>query len=306
MPEWGWRGPLKGAPSWSKRSRNTNGFRISPKSDGLIKRVTGPFVRPRVWCMIARTSRRGGEIDWTRVIGVPLRISVGVRAVAAQRRSGRPGARRLQGCSPPQQIVDQRSGRGPQLGQSCVDIATLVVSPQGGDRDVDRCANRRELKLDHCFAELLDAACSHGGAIAHETYRLAIPLGIDPVDRVLEHRGGAVIILGGDEDEAVGLRDRGGPSLYDLVRVRQAPRHGRRCWLIEERHRKVAKVEKPCVDAVALLQVLQNPLCGLIRETALPCASNDYRNDCHVFNPCCSLKEQAPLIRETDCLPVHV
>jgi len=39
IPEWGWRGPLKGAPSWSKRSRNTNGFRIWPRSDGLIKRV---------------------------------------------------------------------------------------------------------------------------------------------------------------------------------------------------------------------------------------------------------------------------
>jgi len=29
----------------------------------------------------------------------------------------------------------------------------------------------RELKLDHCFAELLDAACAHGGAIADEAQR---------------------------------------------------------------------------------------------------------------------------------------
>src|SRR6266850_5310007 len=56
MPEWGCRVPLKGAPSWSKISRNTNGFRISPKSDGLIKRVTGPCVRPRVRWTIARAS----------------------------------------------------------------------------------------------------------------------------------------------------------------------------------------------------------------------------------------------------------
>src|SRR5882724_3117331 len=69
MPEWGWSGPLKGAPSWSKRSRNTNGFRISPKSDGLIKRVTGPLVRPRVRCAIARATR--GDDDWAglKVIG---------------------------------------------------------------------------------------------------------------------------------------------------------------------------------------------------------------------------------------------
>src|SRR6202048_5352765 len=75
MPEWGWRGPLKGAPSWSKRSRNTNGFRISPRSDGLIKRVTGPCVRPRVRCSTARAKRGGGDFDWARVIGVPLKIA---------------------------------------------------------------------------------------------------------------------------------------------------------------------------------------------------------------------------------------
>src|ERR1700674_806329 len=68
IPEWGWRGPLKGAPSWSKRSRNTNGFRISPKSDGLINRVTGPCVRPRVRRTIARASRGGADLAGARAI----------------------------------------------------------------------------------------------------------------------------------------------------------------------------------------------------------------------------------------------
>src|SRR5258708_28758684 len=68
--------------------------------------------------------------------------------------SGRAGARRLQGCGPPQQIVDQRPGRRLQLGQPGVDIAALIVSPQGGDRDVDRRANWTELKLDRRFAKL--------------------------------------------------------------------------------------------------------------------------------------------------------
>src|SRR6266853_4471063 len=84
MPEWGWSGPSKGAPSWSKRSRNTNGFKISPTSDGLIKRVTGPCVRPRVRCTIARAKRGGDDLIWARVIGVPLKKSVGIRAVATQ------------------------------------------------------------------------------------------------------------------------------------------------------------------------------------------------------------------------------
>jgi hypothetical protein len=66
----------------------------------------------------------------------------------------------------------------------------------------------------------------------------------------------------GDEDEAVGLRDRGGPSLHNLVLVRRATRRGRRCRLIEERHRKVAKIEKPSVDTRALLQVFKIHFAG--------------------------------------------
>jgi hypothetical protein len=68
-----------------------------------------------------------------------------VRHGRAEKRIQRPAARspasrarRLQGFGPPQQIVDHRRGRRPQLGQSSLDIAALVVSPQGGDRDVDR------------------------------------------------------------------------------------------------------------------------------------------------------------------------
>src|SRR5258706_87420 len=57
-------------------------------------------------------------------------------------------ARGLQGCGPPQQIVDHCPGRRLQRSESSVDIAALVVSPQGGDRDVDRRANRGELNLD--------------------------------------------------------------------------------------------------------------------------------------------------------------
>src|SRR5258708_38374810 len=75
IPEWGCRGPLKGAPSWSKRSRNTNGFRSSPKSDGLIKRVIGPCVRPRVRCTIARAKRGGGDLARARVIRFLLKIA---------------------------------------------------------------------------------------------------------------------------------------------------------------------------------------------------------------------------------------
>jgi hypothetical protein len=102
---------------------------------GLIKRVAGPCVRPWVRCTIARALLGGGHLAGSRAIGGSSENSVGIRAVAAQ-------------CGPPQQIVDHRPGRRLQLGLPDIDIAALVVSPQGGARDVDRRADRGELKLD--------------------------------------------------------------------------------------------------------------------------------------------------------------
>src|SRR5260370_606818 len=71
--------------------------------------------------------------------------------------------------------------------------------------------------------------------------------------------------------------------------VRRATGHGGGRWLMEEGHRKVAQIEKPSVDTLALLQVLQNPLRGLFRETALAGASDNDGNYGHVVDPCCSL-----------------
>jgi hypothetical protein len=55
--------------------------------------------------------------------------------------------------------------------------------------------------------------------------------------------------------------------------------------LIEERHRKIAKIEKPGIDTLALLQVLQNPFRGLLRKAVLAGASNNDGNDGHAFVP---------------------
>src|SRR2546427_12794967 len=111
---------------------------ISPTSDGLTSRVMGPWEWPRVRCTIARAKRGGGDSTRSRVIDVPFANSAGAGTSPRSGKSGRAGARRLQGRGPPQQIVDHRPGGGPKLGQSSVDITALVVSPQSGDRDVDR------------------------------------------------------------------------------------------------------------------------------------------------------------------------
>src|SRR6478672_269582 len=70
--------------------------------------------------------------------GPSLRMSFSTTHRNLPGRSGRVGPRRLQGRGPPEQIVDHRSCRRRELGQPGIDIAVLVVSPQGGDRDVDR------------------------------------------------------------------------------------------------------------------------------------------------------------------------
>src|SRR2546427_11999540 len=68
-------------------------------------------------------------------------------------------------------------------------------------------------------------------------------------------RRGSVVVFRGDDDEAVGLGDRGGPSLNHLVLERRATRCGRRYRLIEKRHRKVAQIEQPRIDAIAEVPV---------------------------------------------------
>jgi len=116
-------------------------------------------------------------------------------------RSGCDRAGCLQGNGPPQQLVDHRPGGGFELRETRVHIASLKVRPEDSRRDMDRRANRSKLKLYRRFAKLLDAASARGTAIAHEGSRLAVPLRINPVERILEHRSRAKVIFGRDEDE---------------------------------------------------------------------------------------------------------
>jgi hypothetical protein len=112
-------------------------------------------------------------------------------------------AGRLERRRPPEQVINHHLGGRLELRQPLVDVAALKVSPQGGDRDMDGRANRRELNRDRRFAELLHAARASDTAKAHESSRLAVPLRINPVDRTFQHGRRAAIILRGDEDEAV-------------------------------------------------------------------------------------------------------
>src|ERR1700745_1597418 len=125
---------------------------------------------------------------------------------------------------------------------------------------MDGGANRSELKLKRRQAELLDAASAHGAAITHKGGRLSVPLRINPVERVLEHRRGPIIVFRRDEDEAVRPGNFGGPLLDNFIVVSRAARHGRRHGLVEERHWKTPQIEQPRLDAAAILESLKNPL----------------------------------------------
>src|SRR6202011_2615200 len=72
------------------------------------------------------------------------------------------------------------------FGESFVDVTPLEIRPKNRDRNVDGRAHRSDLNLYHGFPELLDGASAHGAPIAYESGRLAIPLRVNPVDRILE------------------------------------------------------------------------------------------------------------------------
>src|SRR5262249_1943659 len=132
------------------------------------------------------------------------------------------------------------------------------------------------------LSKLLDAARTHGTAVANKSSRLAVPLRINPVDGVLQDSRRAVIIFRGDEDKGVRGGDRAGPAFYGFILVGRAAGHRGRHRLGEKRHWKITQVEQPRFDGVALLEVLKNPLCGLLGKPALTRAPDDYRNDSHV------------------------
>src|ERR1700689_5530832 len=91
-----------------------------------------------------------------------------------------------------------------------------------------------------------------------------------------------------------------GPAFHNLVLVRRTARHGRRHGLVKEGHRKVAQVEQPCFDSVALLEVLKNPVRGLFRKPGVARAAYDYRDSGHIFLPCCLMRDRSLLTWGSD------
>src|SRR5713226_9001998 len=125
-------------------------------------------------------------------------------------------------------MIVSRTNRHSVYRRSCLCglvVVAAVAAPDTPTRAVFSAA------VHHSRSSIIASAC------------FAIPLRINPVDGVLEHCRGSVVVFRGVEDEAVGLRDRGGPSVNNRVLEGPATRRGRGYWLIEERHWNVAQIE---------------------------------------------------------------
>ena len=169
--------------------------------------------------------------------------------------------------------------------KSRIHIAALKMRPEGRGRDVDRRPDWSELKLYRRLAELLNATCARRTSIAHESDGLALPLWINPVEGVLEHRRRAIVIFWCDDDEAIRPGDFGSPFLYYFMLVWRPSRRRGRNRLIEEGHWKVPEIEQARVNSVAILEMLKNPERRLFRKATLTDASDDNGNYGHVLLP---------------------
>ncbi len=134
-------------------------------------------------------------------------------------------------------------------------------------------SQRRHLELDTDEAQLLDRPRSPGVAIADERDRLAVELGEDLVERVLQHRRVAVVVLGRDDHVAVGGVDLLRPAC-DLGRVFAAAAR-RRGDLLVEGHRVVAQVDRLDAEILAPGQASERPAGGFLAEATLPCGAED-------------------------------
>ena len=78
-------------------------------------------------------------------------------------------------------------------------ISALEMRPERCHGNVNRRSNGRHLNFDCGLAKLLDGSRAHGAAAAHKGGSLAVPLRVNPIDCIFQHRGGAIVVFRRDE-----------------------------------------------------------------------------------------------------------
>src|SRR6478736_6450202 len=110
---------------------------------------------------------------------------------------------------------------------------------------------------------MLDRARSAHRAVPDKTGSLFVPFRIGVIERVLQHRGYAVIVFGGHEDIAVEPGDFLLPALGDLI-LRRCPSIRR--YLVKERHWEIAQIDDFGLHIVTPGGNILDPLRRLVTE----------------------------------------
>src|SRR5215472_2500086 len=122
----------------------------------------------------------------------------------AEEGSGRHGgcrlAKRRQRCAPGDDLVQEGLERGPAVFAGLEHAEVLEL---GDERQRDLLADVGHLQFAGDQPQVLGGPGAADRAVGDESDGLVVPLGVEVVDGVLQHAGGAVVVLGGDDDEPV-------------------------------------------------------------------------------------------------------
>ena len=148
-----------------------------------------------------------------------------------------------------------------------------VVDELVDERDGNGFGQRRHLQgRDDLLDHLRGPRPGGDTAVADEAHRLVLPFPMQVVDRILQWRGEAIVVLGHDEDEGVGRVDHGAPRLGVPVRVAaQAGVVG----LVHERQVELGKVHDLDVEPAVRDGALAEPLRDRQPDAAGPRAGDD-------------------------------
>src|ERR1017187_6764507 len=139
---------------------------------------------------------------------------------------------------------------------------------------MDSVEYRHHPKLDNHLPQLLDSPRPSRISIAYKSDRLLIPFGKHPVERVLQHGGIAMIVLGRNDDVPIALTDLRGPFLSKRVRINSLIRSYRN-RLVVKWQRPIAQVDEFGLSVFSLLQLLENIIRGFLAESVLTSTANN-------------------------------
>lgn len=168
---------------------------------------------------------------------------------------------------------------GPALGRR-EDVAVLALLDLEHRREGDLATDDVHLGVGDDRAPVLDGPDPAVGAVGDQRDALVAPLGVEDVEGILQGRRHAVVVLRGDEDEAVEPVDRLAPAagLGVVVLPLRRARDGR---LVEQVEVVVGEVDELVLGVVAAGDLVHDPVGNLCAEAARAGASED-DGDLHV------------------------